>query len=110
MTDKPKTFAITYGEGEDWVPFVHANTAGMREHRSKIHAAMFEDGSIWDAVGGWRPQHKDDRTPAEIRTLWKLGHTAADCTLFGQNGEPFEDSLSRMRRRYSECSKSVDHP
>lgn len=42
---KPKTIAVSETEGGEWRPFPSGST---------IHAIKFDDGSIWDAVSGWR--------------------------------------------------------
>lgn len=60
--DKPKTIAILPEEGGQWVPFKvwQYMTDFERAHRhSRIHAIMFDDRSVWDAVNGW--QHLWDR-------------------------------------------------
>jgi hypothetical protein len=50
--DPPRTMAIEEEEGGPWLPFVR----GM-PMPGKVHAIMFEDGRVWDAVNGWRAEH-----------------------------------------------------
>jgi hypothetical protein len=68
MPEMPKTFAITRIEGGHWEPFVkHASPSPDREG-SKVHAIMFEDGSVWDAFNGWRTGMLV--TPEQLRAAW----------------------------------------
>lgn len=46
-----RTVAVTFTEGGTWIPFerlAKVNNNGL------VHAIKFRDGSIWDAVNGWR--------------------------------------------------------
>jgi hypothetical protein len=51
--DRPKTVAITYREGTDWVDFQDHRRRG-RSVFPEVHSIKFSDGSIWDAINGWR--------------------------------------------------------
>jgi hypothetical protein len=75
MADKPKTFAIVRKEAGDWEPF--APHVRPPDHEGwKVHAIMFEDGSIWDASNGWRPNELPyglkPKTPADLRPHFEM--------------------------------------
>lgn len=63
----PKTFAVTRTEGGCWEPFIEHRRPPNHEGW-KVHAIMFEDGSVWDASNGWRCTSR--MTPDELRGLW----------------------------------------
>ena len=44
-----RTHSVCENEGDHWIPFI----PGFYKPR-KVHAILFEDGSVWDAVNGWR--------------------------------------------------------
>lgn len=54
---KPKTVAVTTQQGGEWIPF-----EDFRDfwNNSKVHSIKFADGSMWDAVNGWR-EKKDSK-------------------------------------------------
>lgn len=69
MPEKSEAFAIVRAEGGPWEPFVkHARPSSSEGQ--KIHAIMFDDGSIWDAYNGWRSDDAIFVTPNEIRQIW----------------------------------------
>lgn len=49
--NRPQTVAVTAEEGGEWVPFVPWHTGIIT-----VHSIRFDDGSIWDALNGWRPE------------------------------------------------------
>jgi hypothetical protein len=54
---KPRTLQVLFEEGGLWVNFMAAVNipAGWSPALVKhVHAIRFEDGSVWDAVNGWR--------------------------------------------------------
>lgn len=54
---RPRTVAITREEGGRWIPFEIWETG---RECGLVHSIKFEDGSIWDAINGWRPEAKKD--------------------------------------------------
>lgn len=52
----PRAVSVVLYEGgvyKDWVPFEETlGNASLRS--SQVHAIFFEDGRVWDCVGGWR--------------------------------------------------------
>ncbi len=52
---KPKTEFVTRVEGGEWIPFEEfTEIRPRRRYDNWVHSIKFEDGSIWDAVNGWR--------------------------------------------------------
>jgi hypothetical protein len=50
--DRVQPIKYALHEGGEWYPW----TAGQKQRpESRLHAIMFADGSIFDAVNGWRP-------------------------------------------------------
>jgi len=47
------TVAVTSREGGEWIDFMEWVRSRVN-HESLIHSIKFADGSIWDAVNGWR--------------------------------------------------------
>jgi hypothetical protein len=68
-----QTLAVTREEGGEWVPFSDGNLsmgAGNGAPGNLVHAIMFTDGSVWDAVSGWR-HGASLVTVAETLAIWK---------------------------------------
>lgn len=55
---KPRPLSYTTKEGGDWLPW---NPRGSRG--AFVHAVAFDDGSVFDAVNGWRTKTQEE--PAE---------------------------------------------
>lgn len=58
MKMKPETVAVTVHEGGEWIAFsdfVNGNYDANGSYDSdRVHSIKFADGSVWDAVNGWR--------------------------------------------------------
>ena len=68
--DLPSTIAFTRFEGGTWERFYAfgVKASAPREHPYTVHSILFDDGSIWDSVNGWRPD-KDLELVAIQRAL-----------------------------------------
>ena len=51
----PRTVAVTQAEGGLWIPFDVAQNIRIMA----VHAIMFEDGTVWDAINGFRPEKEN---------------------------------------------------
>ena len=51
--DKPRPEAVSLYEGTEWKDFPLTTPNTGRDDR-RVHAIKFSDGSVWDAVNGWR--------------------------------------------------------
>lgn len=57
MTDKPQPVAYTSHEGgvwQAWKQFTPGSAEWRDPERGRIHSIKFDDGSVFDAVNGWR--------------------------------------------------------
>ena len=52
--DKPQPHCVTETEGGDWIPWLVWKRIPSSLRSKVVHAIMFDDGSVWDAVNGWR--------------------------------------------------------
>ena len=69
---KPATVAIAEREGGQWLPFPHRTV-------QRVHAIRFSDGSVWDAINGWRQPAFDDRAhTSEMDDAAELERLIAD--------------------------------
>lgn len=53
----PKTIAVTISEGGEWILFSKFRTLKY----GQVHSIKFSNGSVWDAVNGWRDEDVDKR-------------------------------------------------
>lgn len=56
---KPKPIKFTRTEGgqwELWVKYCDRDFSRPSDYVPHVHSVLFEDGSIFDTVSGWRPQ------------------------------------------------------
>jgi hypothetical protein len=52
---RPKPIAVELTEGDCWIPFDLFKEQRPKSAAGKtVHAILFEDGAVWDAVSGWR--------------------------------------------------------
>jgi hypothetical protein len=65
---KPRLIAFTTIEGGDWHKWSPESFSIMR-----IHSLLFQDGSIWDFVNGWRPRSSwyTQLRIRQVRNEWK---------------------------------------
>lgn len=66
---KPRTLAVTFDEGGDWVT---PADAAFYEGRP-VHSIRFSDHSVWDVVNGWRSfvDHPEVLSPMTRRSdVW----------------------------------------
>jgi hypothetical protein len=76
---KPRTVAVCSSEGDEWMVWP-ISQVHQGDYADRVHAIKFSDGSVWDAVNGWRQFSEDRRserqTPAE--QSWKKSALAAE--------------------------------
>jgi hypothetical protein len=53
--------AVTAEEGGKWHPFKPFRDTHEPNRIRTVHAIKFADGSIWDAVNGFRPTHAEEQ-------------------------------------------------
>ena len=75
---KNYTSRICLHEGGEWINFKpydreRARTTYERAAGSRlVHAIQFEDGSIWDAVNGWRDLSDYNRSHPTPLKFWEV--------------------------------------
>ncbi len=67
MSKRPKPIALSPSEGAFWEPWKKWGLS--KEHNvGSAHAILFEDGTVFDTINGWRgKRHK--YTPEQIEIL-----------------------------------------
>jgi hypothetical protein len=51
-----KAVRVLIEEAGEWLPWRQGSIAEGAVHYRTVHAIEFEDGSVWDAHNGWRPE------------------------------------------------------
>jgi hypothetical protein len=59
--EKPKVIAVIPEEGGPYLPWPLWQKRFRGAYKNLFHALVYEDGSIWDCVNGWRKE-RDDNT------------------------------------------------
>lgn len=85
---RPKTVFVTHEEGGPWFAFPSKYYPGERLRATGVlvHSIRFDDGSVWDAVNGWRtvpaePPQRSRPTSAKVGWLIVMCCVLADVVI-----------------------------